>query len=264
VIAPSATGELARQGRLAGRTVLVTGAAGGLGRHFCLHLVAQGANVVVADIAADEATVLAGLLNDAVGAECALPVAVDVRSPQSAAAMVQAGLDAFGAIDVLLNNVGSYPHVDFDDIDLEAWRRVMQLNLDSAFVCTSAVLEPMKARGRGKIVNLATNLVWIGLPSMVHYVAAKSGIVGFTRALAREVGPHGITVNALAPGAVAPPPALLDDAARARLDAIVARQCVRRPQAPEDLIGPLLFLVSADSDFVSGQVLTVDGGLTNH
>jgi 3-oxoacyl-[acyl-carrier protein] reductase len=251
-------------GRLHGRTVIVTGGASGLGAHYCGHLAAHGARVVVADLDGDGAGALAERITEAMGPGRAHPVQADATSPDSAEQMVEAALAAFGSVDVLVNNVGTYPHVDFVDITLEAWQHVVRVNLDSVYVCSTAVLPAMKAQGSGKIVNVATNLVWIGLPSMVHYVAAKSGVIGFTRSLAREVGPDGITVNALAPGAVAPPVEYLNDAARTRLQTIVERQCVQRHMRPDDLVGPLLFLVSGDSDFLSGQILTVDGGLTNH
>jgi 3-oxoacyl-[acyl-carrier protein] reductase len=262
--ATSTTVAGAAPGRLHGRTIIVTGGASGLGRHYCGHLAARGARIVVADIDGEGATEMAGRITDEMGPGTAHPVEVDVTSADSTEKMVESTLSAFGTIDVLVNNVGSYPHVDFTDITLEAWRQVIRVNLDSVFLCSAAVLPTMKAQGAGKIVNVATNLVWIGLPSMVHYVAAKSGIIGFTRSLAREVGPDGITVNALAPGAVAPPLELLTDEGRARLQMIVDRQCVQRHMQPGDLVGPIVFLVSRDSDFVSGQILTVDGGLTNH
>jgi len=121
----------------------------------------------------------------------------------------------------------------------------------------------MKAQGEGKIVNVATNLVWIGLANMVHYIAAKAGVVGFTRALAREVGAYGIRVNALAPGAVIPD-VPLNPVSQARVEAIVNYQCLKRPLAADDLVGAILFLASSESDFISGQVLTVDGGLAMH
>jgi 3-oxoacyl-[acyl-carrier protein] reductase len=258
------TADTAFGGRLHGRTIIVTGGASGLGRHYCGHLAAHGARVVVADLDGDGASVLAEQLTEALGPGHAHPVQVDATSPQSAQQMIESTIATFGTIDVLINNVGVYPHVDFVDITLEAWQEVVRVNLDSVYVCSWAVLPTMKAQGSGKIVNVATNLVWIGLPSMVHYVAAKSGVVGFTRSLAREVGADGITVNALAPGAVAPPLEYLDDTARARLQTIVQRQCVQRPLHPDDLVGPMLFLASSDSDFVSGEILTVDGGLTDH
>lgn len=263
---PATSGDPAAKfgGRLQGRTIIVTGGASGLGRHYCGHLAAHGGRVVIADVDGQGANAVAELITEAFGPGYAHSVEVDATSPHSAAQMVESTRAAFGTVDVLVNNVGTYPHVDFADITLDAWQQVVRVNLDSVFVCSSAAVPAMRAQGSGKIVNIATNLVWIGLPSMVHYVAAKSGIIGFTRALAREVGPDGITVNALAPGAVAPPVEYLSEPAKARLQMITERQCIRRYLRPDDLVGPLLFLVSGDSDFISGQILTVDGGLTNH
>ena len=257
-------GETASSGRLAGRVVLLTGGGSGIGRHYARRFVAEGARVAVADVDFKQATETVDELNDARRLPCAVALEVDVTSEEQVAAMVAETLGAFGTVDVLVNNVGTYPHVEFDEITLKDWRNVMSVNLDSVFLCSAAVLPTMKEKEAGKIVNVATNLVWVGLAGMVHYIAAKAGVVGFTRALAREVGDHGITVNAIAPGAVAPPIHLLDDASMARLEAIVSHQSVKWCQRPADLLGAMVFLASEDSDFMSGQVLTVDGGLTNH
>jgi 3-oxoacyl-[acyl-carrier protein] reductase len=250
-------------GPLDDRVVIVTGGANGIGRAYCTDLVRAGCRVVVADIDVDGARNLAASLADEVGDGRAIGVGVDVTSVHETQAMAQSAAGAFGTIDVLVNNAGSYPHVAFDDIDLDAWRRVIRLNLDSVFLCVKAVLPVMRARGSGSIINVATNLVWSGLPNMTHYIAAKSGVIGLTKALARELGPDGITVNALAPGAVIPDRRLSIAGARA-VEEIVAYQAVKRPQTPADLVGALRFLCSCDAGFISGQVLTVDGGLTMH
>ena len=249
--------------RLNEQVVIVTGGANGIGREYCLRLAQEGARLVIADIDVTGAEELAAEFNT-VDAGRAVALRTDVTSETDTQAMAQAAVEAFGRIDVLVNNAGMYPHVDFPDISYDHWRKVMAVNLDSVFLCSRAVLPVMKAQEKGKIINIATNLVWIGLAGMVHYVASKAGVVGFTRALAREVGPFGITVNALAPGAVIPSPDLLDDAALARVESIVSHQSVQWCQRASDVVGPLLFLASPDSDFMSGQILTVDGGLTNH
>jgi len=190
--------------RLEGRVVIVTGGANGIGREYSRDLVAAGARVLVADIDGDGAATLAAELAESAGRAVAVGATVDVTSADDARAMVAAAMEVFGRVDVLVNNAGSYPHVAFDDIDLDAWRRVTTLNLDSVFLCVKAVLPAMTQQGSGAIVNVATNLVWSGLANMAHYIAAKSGVVGLTKALARELGPRGITVNAIAPGAVIP------------------------------------------------------------
>jgi 3-oxoacyl-[acyl-carrier protein] reductase len=249
--------------RLDGMVAIVTGGAGGLGRTYCENLVREGARVVVADLDHAGADAFARTINEEREATHAVAVGADVTSERDAERIAQTAVDAFQRIDMLINNAGSYPHVPFEQIGYEDWRRVLSVNLDSVFLCSRAVLGQMKSQGRGKIVNVATNLVWIGLADMVHYIAAKAGVVGFTRALAREVGRYGIQVNAVAPGAVIPR-VPLNPETQARVDTIVQYQCLKRPLGPDDLVGAILFLASAESDFISGQVLTVDGGLAMH
>ncbi len=259
------TGEIVGYGvdRLAGRVVVVTGGANGIGRSYCIHLVAAGAKVVIADLDEVGAQALAAALNQKFGSSRALGVGTDVTSADSTLSLVAGAVAEFGRVDVLVNNAGSYPHVSFDDIDLESWRRVVTLNLESVFLCTKAVLPVMRDQGGGAIVNVITNLVFSGLPNMAHYIAAKSGVFGLTKSLARELGDDRITVNALAPGAIIPD-AQLSSVGRQTVDEIVRYQALKRPQKAADLVGPMLFLCSTDAAFVTGQVLTVDGGLTMH
>jgi 3-oxoacyl-[acyl-carrier protein] reductase len=251
-------------GRLTDTVIVVTGGGSGLGRTYCGALAAEGALVVAADIDGPAAAETAERINAIFGVPRALGVQADATDEASVAGMVSAAVEAFGGVDVLLNNVGSYPHKDFEEITYEDWRTVVTVNLDSVFLCSKAVMPVLKERGGGKIINVATNLVWVGLAGMVHYVSAKAGIVGFTRALARELGEYGITVNAIAPGAVPPPGEYLEAESVERLEAIIGHQTVKRPQTPEDLLGAVVFLASPESNFISGQILTVDGGLANH
>ncbi len=247
---------------LEGRVIIVTGGANGIGRIYCQNLHAEGAHLVIADRDANAAQELAQQLT-ASGEARAIALTTDVTSEESTQAMAAAVEKEFGGVDVLVNNAGIYPHTNFEDITLEEWHRVLRVNLDSVFLCSRAVLPLMKRKGAGKIINIATNLVWVGLAGMSHYIASKAGVVGFTRALAREVGEHGISVNAIAPGAVIPEREL-SEVATARVSAIVNAQSLKRTLRADDLVGPLIFLASSDSDFMSGQILTIDGGLAMH
>ena len=258
------TEEQARRGRLVGKVVIVTGGGSGLGRYYCEALAGENARVVVADLGGEAAVETAAAINAKYPEQRAVAIPTDVTDQTSVEAMVSGAVEAFGTVDVLFNNVGTYPHKDFEEITYDDWRNVVTVNLDSVFLCSKAVLPVMKAKGAGKIINVATNLVWIGLPSMVHYISAKAGIIGFTRSLAREIGGYGITVNAFAPGAVMPPVQYLDLESLERAASIIDHQAIKRSMEATDLIGMVVFLASTDSDFVSGQIFTVDGGLTNH
>jgi 3-oxoacyl-[acyl-carrier protein] reductase len=253
-----------RRMRLEGTVAIVTGGASGIGRCAVERLVGEGARVAIADIDVERAQALSQKLRAETHDASTLVVGADVTSEADTAAMVRASLERFGRVDVLVNNVGTYPHVPFEQITYQEWRKVMTVNLDSVFLCCRAVLPAMKGQESGRIINVATNLVWIGLAGMVHYVTAKAGIIGLTRSLAREVGEYGIAVNAVAPGPLVPPVDQLDDEALGRLVAIVNYQCLKRYLEPDDVAGAVAFLASVDADFISGQVLTVDGGLTTH
>jgi NAD(P)-dependent dehydrogenase (short-subunit alcohol dehydrogenase family) len=256
--------EERRRMRLDGTVAIVTGGASGIGRCTVERLVGEGARVAIADVDVKRAQALSQKLRAETGDASTLAVGADVTSEADAAAMVRASLERFGRVDVLVNNVGTYPHVPFEQITYQEWRKVMTVNLDSVFLSCRAVLPAMKGQESGRIINVATNLVWIGLAGMVHYVTAKAGIIGLTRSLAREVGEYGIAVNAVAPGPLVPPVDQLDDEALGRLVAIVNYQCLKRYLEPDDVAAAIAFLASVDADFISGQVLTVDGGLTTH
>ena len=242
-------------GRLDNRRIIVTGGANGLGAEYVRALHAEGAAVAIADI--DQ--VAGSSLADSLGDNCVF-VTADVGSLQSVQNAFEVAGAKLGGIDTLVNNAGIYPHKAFEEIEVEDWDEVMRVNLYSVFFCSKAILPFLKDAGGGKIVNVVTNLVWVLAPHMAHYIAAKSGVLGFTRGAAREFGAYGITVNALAPGANMPS-GDMDERGIARMREIVAYQVIKRPQMHIDLSGAVVFLCSSDADFMSGQVLCIDGGI---
>ena len=245
-------------GRIQGRRCLVTGAAHGLGQAFCVALGREGG--VVAGLDIDDLTETAAAVK-AVGGSF-VPVSVDVTAPESVAGL--SGLaDQLGGLDILVNNAGIYPVVPFEETSYERWRQVMAVNLDGPFLVTRAVLPALLQSDAGRIVNVASAVVWLGPAGMVAYTASKSGLIGFTRSLASELGPRGVTVNAITPGMIATETAVRTGVT-AGLDRVVASQAVPRPQQPDDLISALLFLVEPGSGFVTGAAINVDGGFAKH
>jgi 3-oxoacyl-[acyl-carrier protein] reductase len=186
---------------LIGCTVIITGGGKGIGRVYSQEFAKAGARVVAADVDGAAATSVTEALI-AQGSE-AVALTVDISSEESTKAMAQAALDHFGAIDVLINNaslMSVLPRCSWLDISVDEWDRVMAVNLRGMFLCCRAVFPSMKARGPGKIVNISSSRVWEGTPNRLHYTTSKAGVIGFTRALAREIGGFGITVNAVTPG----------------------------------------------------------------
>lgn len=249
------------------RVVIVTGGAMGIGRTYCEHLAASGARVVLADLAHEDAERCAAALRSA-GAD-AMAVKVDVADAASVQAMADAVVSRYGRIDGLVNNAALMNQLrrgPWHEIDPLEWDRVMAVNLRGMFLCCRAVHPVMKRQGGGKIVNISSSRVLEGTPNRLHYTTSKSGVVGFTRALAREVGDDGICVNTVSLGytasemqRVASDPAYVE-----RMAHLNAGKCLKRTQLPEDVVGAVLFLLSAASDYVTGQLINVDGGQQMH
>ncbi|MCU5784725.1 short-chain dehydrogenase/reductase SDR [Alcanivorax balearicus MACL04] len=246
------------------KVVIITGAAQGIGAVYAKALAAEGARVVIADVL--DGAPLAEEIN-ASGAE-AMAVRADVADEVSAKAMAQAAMKRFGRIDVLVNNAAIYASLEiqpFEDIDLNEWDKVMAVNVRGPFICARAVAPCMKARGYGRIINISSGTPFKGTPNLLHYVTSKGAVLALTRALARELGEHGIAVNTLAPGLVLSEGVIANQAMRDKLTApVLASRALKRDQTPEDLIGPLLFLASDESAFMTGESVVVDGGSVMH
>jgi len=172
----------------------------------------------------------------------------------------------FGRCDILINCAGIYPQQAFEDMTFEDWRRVLSINLDSVFLVSAAFAPGMKQRGWGRVVNMASSTLGSVVTGFVHYMSSKAGIVGFTRALASELGPYGVTVNAISPGLTRSPGTLVRKPRPgfADMDAefnfAATMQAIKRPEVPDDLVGTVSYLTSDDAAFITGQTLNVDGG----
>lgn len=246
--------------RLDGKVAIVTGGGAGIGRKFCVGLAGEGARVVAADVGDVSATLAE--VDAARGA--ALGVKADVSNPADVERLVKQALEAYGRVDILVNNAGIYPTRPIEEMTLAEWRQVMAVNLDGVFLCAKEVIPHMKRQGGGRIVNMSSTTFFMGVPNFCHYVASKGGVIGFTRGLAGEVGPFGITVNCIAPGLTKTGTVESSPDILATWQMLVDAQAIHRKQVPDDLLGPLLFLASDDSAFVTGQTLCVDGGWTRH
>jgi NAD(P)-dependent dehydrogenase (short-subunit alcohol dehydrogenase family) len=244
------------------KVAVITGAANGIGQAFARRLAEDGVHIAVADIAPGDAT--AKMVEQA--GRQALVCKCDASSQESVAAMAGEVQRKFGRCDILVNCAGIYPQQDFEQIKFEDWRRVLAINLDSVFLVSAAFVPGMKQRGWGRVVNMASSTLGSVVTGFVHYMSTKAGIVGFTRALATELGPYGVTVNAISPGLTRSPGTLArrPRAGFADIEAEYAQaaqmQAIKRLEVPEDLVGTLSYLTSDDAAFITGQTLNVDGG----
>ena len=244
-----------------GKVAVVTGGGRGLGRAFAKALAERGDAVVIAEIDGGNAARVAGEITDAGGR--AFAVETDVRDEVSVNAMVETTLSKFGGVDILVNNaalLGTLTKGPFEKLEVDEFEEALRVNVTGPFIVTKTVIPHMRAAGWGRVINMSSDTAHVGVPGFLHYVSSKAAMVGFTRALAREVGPDGITVNAIQPGLTETEIDRGPDRAEFA-KTIIANQSIPRQEVPDDLVGAVLFFASDDARFVTGQTLAVSGGL---
>ncbi len=247
---------------LDGKAAVVTGGGSGMGFHFAVALAASGCAVLVQDLrGAEEAA--SRLRADGARAEWSQG---DVSSKADVARMADHAVDKFGRLDILVNNAAIFTSLvptPFDALEVEEWDRMMAVNVRGPFLASRAAVGPMRANGGGRIVNIASTVAYTGLPQFVHYTASKGAVVAMTKAMARELAPSNILVNAIAPGYTLTDGVLGHDRQREMLGPLgLSRRSIKRDQVPADLVGTLLFLCGDNSSFITGQTISVDGGGT--
>ena len=252
--------------RLAGKTAIVTGGARGIGKHYVQALAAEGAQVMIADIA--DGSALAAEIVERHGADAAASAVCDVSDEAAVRALVKRTLERFGRIDVLVNNAALYATLtprEFTQWDTELCDRVMAINVRGPYLMVRHVAPHMMAQRSGKIVNIASGAAYKGVPRMLPYVTSKGAMLAFTRALSRELGDYGIAVNSLSPGYILSDTGL-ENSAHVEDERVPVRnsRAFKRDAYPQDLLGTLVYLASSDSDFVTGQSIVVDGGSVNN
>ena len=253
-------------GSLDGRVAIVTGGAKGIGEHYSNALAAEGARLMIADIA--DGKEVAESLARQHGANSVASAVTDVSDEAAVKALVAETMERFGQIDVLVNNAALFAplrETKCTEIDTAVWDRVMAINLRGPFLMVKHVAPQMSAQGYGKIINIGSGSIFHGIPWMLHYVTSKGGVMAMTRAMALELGEHGIRVNTLSPGLTMSETLMAENPehiATARKHVLASRS-LKRDLHPQDLLGALVFLASADSDFMSGQNVLIDGGNAN-
>lgn len=254
----------ARDFSVDGRVVIVTGAGQGIGREFARQFAAAGAVAVVADLNSEKADLVAREIERSGGRGMA--VSVDVGDEHSVDQMVRCILEHYGRIDVLVNNASIFATLrkaPFDQITFAEWEHVMRVNVTGTFLCSKAVVATMREAGWGRIINISSSAVPHGVVNYLHYVASKAAIVGITNAMARELGPDGITVNAIRPGGVATEVDRVSNPSIESRTRTQNRQCIPSGLMPQDLVGLALFLSAPASAYITGQTIACDGGYTH-
>jgi len=242
-------------GKLDGRVAIVTGAAQGIGKAIVDKLADEGATVVVADINGE-------------GAQNAAPdggmgMQVDTSSEEDVKLMVADTVANCGKLDILVNNAAIVPFTAWDDVDFAEWRRIMAVNLDGTFLACHYGHKPMREAGYGRIVNIVSNVILAGTPNLAHYVASKGGIFAFTRALAREIGQYGITVNSVAPG-LTETEGVMASPHQDAFEFVQMLQCIPRRGVAADIAPAVAFLASEEAGWVTGQMLVADAGMSHN
>lgn len=247
---------------LHGRVAIVTGAGGGLGEGICLGLANAGA--AVACVGRTQASIdairdrLRAAGHEAISARC------DVSDPEEVDRMVTTVARELGGIDILVNNAAIYPRRPWTEITKEEWDQVLATNLTGYFLCAKAAFPYVKRGGRGRIINIASITVSGGWPMLLAYVSSKGGIVAFTRALAREVGPEGVTVNTIAPGAFPTDAEKIHPDLEGYNRFVLEQQSIKRRGTPDDIGNLVVFLASDAASFITGQMIQIDGGWVMH
>jgi NAD(P)-dependent dehydrogenase (short-subunit alcohol dehydrogenase family) len=246
--------------RLSGKVAIVTGAGSGIGQALATRLAADGAAVVVADVAKFD--LAAAEIAKATGART-LGLQIDVSSEADVARMATETVKAFGRIDILVNNAAIFSSIKlkpFEQIEVAEWRKVMDVNILGVALCCRACVPHMRKAGGGRIINLASGAPIKGVPLFLHYISSKGAVIAMTRGLARELGKDGITVNTLAPGFTLSENVAKDPTHVKQGEVTRMTRAIQRDETPEDLVGTVSFLASADAAFMTGQTLVVDGG----
>ncbi len=238
-----------------GRTVLITGAAGGMGAEFVRRFLDNGDAVVATDTS-DEAL---GALSSKLASRLLRVQSADITDESATTALTAFAAEQSGRVDVLVNVAGFFPVQPFIEMTAADWRKIIDINLTGTALMCKAVLPTMIGRGWGRIVNIGSASIYSGVKGQAHYVAAKAGTIGLSRSLAREFGSEGITVNVVAPGVTITPSAKKALPQEIQ-DAAIKVRCLNREEHAEDLVGTVFFLASPDADFITGQTIIVDGG----
>jgi 3-oxoacyl-[acyl-carrier protein] reductase len=252
--------------RLQNKVTVITGAAHGIGKAYARRFAEEGAHVVIADIDRGGGQTAAKALMEA--GFSAWARATDVRNYMNVEGLMRETADRFGRIDVLLNNAAIYVTQKLwkgpvEDLDLAEWDRVIEVNLKGVFLCCKAAIPIMKQQRSGKIINIASGTFFSGSGNMPHYTSAKGGVVALTRVLARQLGEWGINVNCMTPGSTMSEDSVTEEVLKRR-ESSIDKRAFRRVETPADIVGTALFLASSDSDFITGQLVVVEGGGIMH
>jgi 3-oxoacyl-[acyl-carrier protein] reductase len=252
--------------RLQNKVTVITGAAHGIGKAYARRFAEEGAHVVIADIDSGGGQTAAKALMEA--GFSAWARATDVRNYLNVEGLMRETADRFGRIDVLLNNAAIYVTQKLwkgpvEDLDLAEWDRVIEVNLKGVFLCCKAAIPIMKQQRSGKIINIASGTFFSGSGNMPHYTSAKGGVVALTRVMARQLGEWGINVNCMTPGSTMSEDSVTEEVLKRR-ESSIDKRAFRRVETPADIVGTALFLASSDSDFITGQLVVVEGGGIMH